>query len=80
MVNDNLHKRVTIDFDNKEIGPNKIKMTFYNNRVLSNDGQSCTMDPNLRVLGYSKDDIVYKSAKEVLEEMLKLVNEGLGEV
>ena len=62
-------KKVRFSYDSEN---KKILMTFKENMIITNDGQSETLGPNLDVLGY--DGIVLKAAKECLEEMLVLVN------
>lgn len=71
-------KRVIFRYDSESV-TGKIKCTFRNNMVLTNDGRTDTMGPYLNVLGYAPDSLPLVAAKEVLEEMLALVNVAMGE-
>ncbi len=73
-------KRVTFHYDTDPDASSiygKLGMSFYNNLIITNDGQIAVAGPNLDVLGYAPDGLPLIAAKECLEEMLALVNEAL---
>ncbi len=73
-------KRVTFHYDSEPEGQmvhDKIVMTFRDNLVVTNSGQSATVGPVIDVLGYAPDGIPLIAAKECLEEMLVLVNAAM---
>ena len=63
-------KIVSFTYDSVE---KSIKMTFQNNVVIKNSGESKTLDSNLDVLDH--EPFVFEVAKECIEEMLSLINE-----
>ena len=71
-------KRVAFHYDSDAV-TGKIKCTFRNNMVFTNDGRTETIGPSLNVLGYAPDSLPLVAAKEVLEEMLAVVNAAMGE-
>lgn len=72
-------KRVTFHYDSEPYGQkNKLTMTFKNNLIVTNSGQTATVGPQIDVLRYGSNAVPLVDAKECLEEMLALVNVAMG--
>jgi hypothetical protein len=71
-------KRVIFHYDSEpDNGKVSITMSFRDNLVFTNGGQTVVAGPGLDILGYAPDGLPLIAAKECLEEMIALVNAAI---